>query len=115
MGDDDTKATMGKTPKKGKQGFQRKGGPPKGNSPTSVTSLNSDTAVPMLRLGVSNNFDNFRKKISIACLEKYKNLGRLIHDEVYYIPFTIDPTTYNLSNDPHDIEKTRLREAYEKG
>jgi len=70
--------------------------------------------VPMLRLGVSNNFDNFRKKISIACLEKYKNLGRLIHDEAYYIPPTIDPTTYNLSNDPHDIEKTRLREAYKR-
>jgi hypothetical protein len=55
-------------------------------SPTSVASLNSDTAVPMLRLGVNNNFDTFKKKISIACMEKYKNLGRLIVDETYYVP-----------------------------
>ena len=47
-------------------------------SPTSVASLNSDTAVPVLRLGVNNNFDTFKKKISIAWMEKYKNLGRLI-------------------------------------
>jgi hypothetical protein len=59
-------------------------------SPTSVTSLNSDTAVPMLRLGVANNFDTFKKKLSIACMEKYKNLGRLIVDEAYYNPPAIE-------------------------
>jgi len=47
-------------------------------------------------------------------MEKYKNLGRLIHDEAYYDPPPIDPSTYNLSNDPHEIEKTRLREAYKR-
>jgi len=106
MVDDDTKSTT-KAPAKayGKQGFRHKDGA-KG-SPTSVASLNSDTAVPLLRMGVSNNFDNFRKKISIACLEKYKNLGRLIQDETYYVPPAIDPKTYDLANDPHEIEKTR--------
>jgi len=83
-----------------------------GRSPTSVMSLNSDTAVPMLRLGVNNNFDNFKKKVSIACMEKYKNLGRLIVDEAYFEPPAVDPKVFNLSNDPHDIEKGRLKEAH---
>jgi hypothetical protein len=83
-----------------------------GRSPTSVMSLNSDAAVPMLRLGVNNNFDNFKKKVSIACMEKYKNLGRLIVDEAYYEPPAVDPKLFNLSNDPHDIEKGRLKEAH---
>jgi len=30
------------------------------------------------------------------------------------MPPTIDSTSYNLANDPHDIEKTRLREAYKR-
>jgi hypothetical protein len=81
-------------------------------SPTSVLSLNSDTAVPMLRLGVNNNFDNFKKKASIACMEKYKNLGRLIVDEVYYVPPDVDINNFDLRNDPHEINKGRLKEAY---
>ncbi len=83
-----------------------------GRSPTNVTSLNSDTAVPMLRLGMNNNFDNFKKKVSIACMERYKNLGRLIVDEQYYSPPAVDIKNFNLTNDPHDIEKTRLQEAH---
>ena len=83
-----------------------------GRSPTSVTSLNSDTAVPMLRLGMNNNFDNFKKKLSIACMERYKNLGRLIVDEQYYSPPAVDIKNFNLTNDPHDIEKTCLKEAH---
>jgi hypothetical protein len=83
-------------------------------SPTSVTSLNSDTAVPMLRLGVSNNFDLFKKRMSIACMEKYRNLGRLVVDEAYYSPPAIDIQRFNLQNDPHDIEKGRLREAHKR-
>ena len=71
----DEKKPPGKEHKKGTfKGNKRQ------NSPTSVLSLNSDTAVPMLRLGVNNNFDNFKKRVSIACMEKYKNLGRLIVD-----------------------------------
>jgi len=31
-------------------------------SPSSVTSLNSDTAVPMLRLGITNNYDASRRR-----------------------------------------------------
>ncbi len=45
-------------------------------------------------------------------MEKYKKIGRLISDEVYYEPPAIDKTLYNITNDPHDIKKGRLKEAY---
>jgi hypothetical protein len=99
------------TPTKGNKSSFKKNS---NRSPTSVASLNSVTAVPMLRLGVNNNFDMFKRKISIACMEKYKNLGRLIHDETYYHPPTIDISDFDLTNDPHEIEKARLREAYKR-
>jgi hypothetical protein len=111
---DDNKATVKSIPKTTKQGFRKRFGTAKSGSPTSIASLNSDTAVPMLRLGVSNKFDTFRKKVSIACLEKYKNLGRLVHDEAYYVPALVNPKDFDLANDPHDIEKTRLREAHKR-
>jgi len=70
-----------------------------GKGPTGIHSLNSDAAVPLLRFGASNNFDSFKRKVSIACMERYKNLGRLIVDEKYYVPTSIDVTLYNFSND----------------
>jgi hypothetical protein len=94
----DTPPRNGEKVHQKKKGFHR--------SPTSVVgSLNSDAAVPMLRLGNTNNFDTFKK---------YKNLGRLVHDDVYYTPPIIDPAAYNLANDPHEIEKTWLREAFKR-
>jgi hypothetical protein len=68
----------------------------------------------MLRLGVSNNFDTFKKKVSIACMDKYKNLGRLIVDEKYYVPPAVDIMQFNLMSDPHEIEKGRLREVHKR-
>jgi hypothetical protein len=38
----------------------------------------------------------------------------LIHDEKYYSPPAVDVSLYNLANDPHEVEKTRLREAYKR-
>jgi len=108
----DEKKTPGKESGKGTfKNNKRHGGK---TSPTSVTSLNSDTAVPMLRLGVNNNFDNFKKRVSIACMEKYKNFGRLIVDEKYYEPPAVDISQYNLANGPHEVEKGRLREAHKR-
>jgi hypothetical protein len=57
----------------------------------------------MLRYGPSSDTDVFKKKIALACMEKYKT--RLITDEKYYEPPQIDLTKYNLANDIHDIEK----------
>jgi len=49
-----------------------------------------------------------------VCMEKYKNLGRLIIDESYYQPPAIDLALYDLANDPHEIEKGRLKEAHKR-
>jgi hypothetical protein len=68
----------------------------------------------MLRFGVGNNYDLFKRKISIACMERYKNLGRLIMDEKYYEPAKVDTALYDLTNDPHEVEKSRLREAHKR-
>jgi hypothetical protein len=77
-------------------------------------SLNSDSAVPMLRFGLSNNFDLFRRKISIACMERYKNSVRLILDEKYFVPPSVDSSLYDLMNDQFEIEKARLKETHKR-
>jgi hypothetical protein len=71
-------------------------------------SLNSDTTIPQLKYGGGNNFDLFKKRVAMACLERYKNLRRLIVDEKYHVPPPIDIANYNLANDPDDVEKSRL-------
>jgi hypothetical protein len=70
--------------------------------------LNSDTAVSQLKYGGGNNFDLFKKRVAIACLERYKNLGRLIVNERYYVPLMIDIADYDLANDPYEVEKVRF-------
>jgi hypothetical protein len=77
-------------------------------------NLNSDSAVPLLHVVISNNFDLFKKRISIDCMEKYKNLDRLIIDEAYYVPPAFDVSLYDLANDPHEVKKGRLREAHKQ-
>jgi hypothetical protein len=79
-----------------------------------TVSLNSDTAVPQLKYGGGNNFDLFKKRVAIACLERYKNLGRLIVDERYYVPPLIDAADYNLAKDPYEVEKVRFRENHKR-
>jgi hypothetical protein len=70
--------------------------------------------VPQLKYGGGNNFDLFKKRIAIACLERYKKLGRLIIDEKYYVPPSIDVADFNLANSPYDVEKSRLHEAHKR-
>ena len=96
--------------KDGSKTAKRQGRGPHGN----LQNLNSDSAVPMLHIGVSNNFDLFRRKLSVACMERYKNLGRLITDEEYYVPAVVDTALYDLSNDPYEVERGRLREAHKR-
>jgi hypothetical protein len=76
-----------------------------------LTSLNSDSAVPQLKYG---GVDIFKKCIAIASMEKYKKLGKHNIYEAYYEPLAVDPTNYNVANDPYQVEKSRLREAYEQ-
>jgi cupin superfamily acireductone dioxygenase involved in methionine salvage len=94
----------------GKPNFRN--GKKQGIKPQQTQSLNSDAAVPMLRFGASNNFDLLKRKVSIACMEKYKNLGRLIMDKQYYVPDAVNTSLYDLTNDQYDVEKGRLREAH---
>jgi len=68
----------------------------------------------MLRFGAGNNFDLFKRKVSIACMEKYKNLGCLIMDEQYYVPAAVDIALYDLTNDPFNVEKGKLREMHKR-
>jgi hypothetical protein len=68
----------------------------------------------MLWFGASNNYNLFKRKISIACQEKYTNLGRLINNEDYYVLPVVDTALYNPTNDPHEIEKGRLRKAHKR-
>ncbi len=91
----------------GKPGF--KNGRKQGIKPQQTQSLNSDTAVPMLRFGAGNNFDLFKRKISVACMEKYKNLGHLIMDEKYYVPDAVDTSLFDLTNDRYDVEKRKVK------
>jgi hypothetical protein len=110
MGDGTNKENNPKPSQKSQKGDKRHNRP----SGSHNNSLNNDAAVPMLRFGVSNNFDTFRQRLSIACMEQYKNLGSLVVDKCYYVPPAIDLKQYNLANDLYEIEKGRLREAYKR-
>jgi hypothetical protein len=56
----------------------------------------------------------FKKNLSLACMEKYKNVGSLIIKEMYYEPPKVDDALYELKNDPYKINRGRLREAYKR-
>jgi hypothetical protein len=47
-------------------------------------------------------------------MKKYSNLRRLITDEAYYTPPSVDPALFDLANDPHEIKRgayvRRIRE-----
>jgi len=113
MGDSANTHSAGKEGKH-QQGNGFKKGKHQGKGPNATQSLKSDMAVPMLCFRVANNYDLFRRKVSIACMEKYKNLGRLIMDEVYYVPAKVDTALFDLTNDPHEIEEGRLKEALKR-
>jgi hypothetical protein len=82
----DTKTTKEQSTGKQQNGFKQG----KSSKGLPSQSLNSNAAVPMIRFGVSNNYDLFKPKVLVACMEKYKNLGRFIMDEKYYVPAAID-------------------------
>jgi hypothetical protein len=81
---------MSKDQGKGKQnGRQSQPSRPQGH----ITKPVDPAAVPILKYGVGNNFYLFKKRLAIACMEKYKNLGRIIVDEKYYEPPKVDEYT----------------------
>jgi hypothetical protein len=74
----------------------------------------TDRSVPTLHYGAPNNFDLFKKKIALACMEIHKNFLCLITDEKYYNTPTVDMSLFDLTNNPHEIEKGHLREAHKR-
>ena len=73
----------------------------------------SKEAVPMLRYGPSNNWIEFRKRVSIAAVEHYGKLGSCIEQESYYNPPPIDHDKYgpyDEVNDPLGANKALLFE-----
>ena len=80
----------------------------------------SDAAVPLLRFGAKNNWLKFKEKLSIACTEKYGDLGRLIDSGEYWAPPKIKTDDYPdwENNDMqkylyYDAQKSRQREIRE--
>ena len=51
----------------------------------------------------------------MQCLKEYKDLGRLIEDEFYFVPEAIDNTAFKTAKeeDPDGINKARLIKAHE--
>jgi Zinc knuckle len=73
--------------------------------------LNSDEAVPLLRCGPGNNFMLFKKRLSVVCMERYGDLGRIIKDEKYYEPPAVDISKYDSANDlVKELIKDRLKQ-----
>ena len=68
-------------------------------------------AVPTLRYGKDNNFASFKKKLSVAALETYKDLGRMFDLGEYYVPPEVDLDLYDLDEDPHGLNLFDLKEA----
>jgi len=72
----------------------------------------AEEAIPILKYGPGNNWIEFKKRMAIAATEKYRNLGRIIEQEVYYVPpeIAFDPTTLDPAIDPFGINKAAVLE-----
>lgn len=68
-------------------------------------------AVPTLLYGTHSNYTTFKKKLSLAALAQYKDLGRLFDTNEYYVPDEIDIEQYDLDYDPHEINLYEYKEA----
>ena len=81
--------------------------------PNTPLPKDSKEAVPILRYGPSNNWVEFKKKMSLAAGENYGDLGKLIDDEVYYEPPPVDPSDFgplDKKEDPHQLNLLMLQE-----
>ena len=77
---------MGESKRDGKQGAKKPwedGG--KKTWPPRSTQSNAPKAVPMLRYG-QPNFHVFKEALSMECLTKYGNLGKLVEMGMCYVP-----------------------------
>lgn len=84
-------------------------GPREGNA-----NLAAIDKVPMLRYGPDTNFIRFKEAMSVAAVEKYGALGKLIEVGTAYIKPPPNIANYRLDDDPYGIQleeyKSDLRE-----
>jgi hypothetical protein len=52
--------------------------------------------IAVLKYGLGNNFTKFKEHIFKVASKEYGVLGKLIHQGAYYIPPTLDKSTYCL-------------------
>jgi hypothetical protein len=65
----------------------------------------------MLRHGTDNNFPAFKKKLTVASLERFNDLGRMFDLGAYFAPEQVDPEMYDLEDDPHGLNIGDPRDA----
>jgi hypothetical protein len=110
MSDDANKTRSGKG-RPGARGGGRGNHPGRPRFGAPKEPLNSDEAVPLLRCGPANNFIVFKKRLAVACMERYGDLGRLIEDDAYYVPPEIDRSGYSTMD---ELEKDLLKDKLKR-
>jgi len=70
----------------------------------------ADETVPILKFGTTNNWIDFKKKMSTAAKKKFGELGFIIDKEIYPTYPATDKSGYVTQNDPFGFEKARLIE-----
>jgi hypothetical protein len=84
----------------------------RGNRPSRADRPPTDrNAIPMLRHGTDNNFPAFKKKLTVASLERFNDLGRMFDLGAYFAPEQVDPEMYDLEDDPHGLNIGDPRDA----
>ena len=67
--------------------------------------------VPVLKYGTDNNFAVFKKNLSMAAMEKYGDLARLIDTGDYFVPEEVDADAFDLEDDPHGLNLSDFKDA----
>jgi len=65
--------------------------------------------VPMLTYGVNNNLAVWKETMSTEATLEYGLLGQFFDTDEYLDPAEIDPTEFDLDNDPHGLELTKFK------
>lgn len=99
--------TQGKNTRRGVQTDRGQGHRPRGRT----KSPEDRKAVPILLYGTDGNFQLWKKKTSLAALEKYGDLGRLFDLSEYFSPPTIEIEDYDLDEDPHGLNLSEYKDA----
>ena len=67
--------------------------------------------VPILTYGTENNFLEFKSLLALRAITEFKDLGRLIELNAYYVPdaINIDDDMLNEEHDPHGFNREVIK------